>query len=49
MFKRLFGAAIATAVAALGVKVVKDVLDADEEEKVLIELDVEEAENDIEE
>ncbi len=48
MFKRLFGTAIATAVAALGVKVVKDILQADEEEeKKLIELETEES--DIEE
>ena len=48
MFKRLFGTAIATAVEALGVKVVKDILQADEEEeKKLIELETEES--DIEE
>ncbi|MBR2544550.1 MAG: hypothetical protein IKE93_00120 [Erysipelotrichaceae bacterium] len=45
MFKRLFGTAVATAVAALGVKVVKDILQADEEEeKKLIELETEESE-----
>ena len=51
MFKRLFGAVVATAVTALGVKVVKDMLDADEEEKKLIELETEETEeeNNIEE
>ena len=32
MFKRLLGTAIATAAAALGVKVVRDILQADEEE-----------------
>ena len=48
MFKRLFGTAIATAVTALGVKVVKDILQADEEEeKKIIELETEES--DIEE
>ncbi|MBQ3384601.1 MAG: hypothetical protein IJG59_05250 [Erysipelotrichaceae bacterium] len=48
MFRRLFGTAVATAVAALGVKVVKDILQADEEEeKKLIELETEES--DIEE
>ena len=31
MFKRLLGTAIATAAAALGVKVVRDILQADEE------------------
>ena len=51
MFKRLIGAVVTTAVAALGVKVVKDILDADEEEKKLIELETEETEeeNNIEE
>jgi len=44
VFKRLFGTAVATAIAALGVKVVKDILDADEEEKKLIELETEEVE-----
>ena len=44
MFRRLFGTAVATAVAALGVKVVKDILQADEEEeKKLIELETEES------
>ena len=33
MFRRLLGTAIATAAAALGVKVVKDILAADEEEE----------------
>ncbi len=48
MFKRLLGTAIATAAAALGVKVVKDILQADEEEeKKIIELETEES--DIEE
>ena len=48
MFRRLFGTAVATAVAALGVKVVKDILQADEEEeKKIIELETEES--DIEE
>ena len=32
MFKKLFGAAITLAAAAAGVKVVKDILEADEEE-----------------
>ena len=42
MFRRLFGTAVATAVAALGVKVVKDILRADEEEeKKLIEIETE--------
>lgn len=51
MFKRLIGAGVATAVTALGIKVVKDILDAEEEEKVFIELDTEEEkeENNIEE
>ncbi len=50
MFKKLFGTAIATAVAALGVKVVKDILEADEEEQSLIELETEKEQNsDIEE
>lgn len=39
MFKRLFGLAVATAVVAAGVKVVKDILNADEEEKSVIDLD----------
>ncbi|MBQ3375758.1 MAG: hypothetical protein IJG49_05050 [Erysipelotrichaceae bacterium] len=48
MFRRLLGTAIATAAAALGVKVVKDILAADEEEeKKIIELETEES--DIEE
>lgn len=48
MFRRLLGTAIATAAAALGVKVVKDILEADEEEeKKIIELETEES--DIEE
>ena len=48
MFKRLLGTAIATAAAALGIKVVKDILEADEEEeKKIIELETEES--DIEE
>lgn len=51
VFKRLFGTVLATAVTALGVKVVKDILEADEEEKKLIELETEESEeaNNIEE
>ena len=39
MFKRLFGLAVATAVVAAGVKVVKDILNAYEEEKSVIDLD----------
>ena len=50
MAKKLFGTAIATAIAALGVKVVKDILEADEEEQSLIELETDKEENtDIEE
>ena len=50
MFKKLFGTAIATAVATLGVKVVKDILEADEEEQSLIELETDKEQNtDIEE
>ena len=41
MLKRLIGTAVTAAVAALSVKVIKDVLDADEEMK-LIELETEE-------
>ena len=41
MFKKLFGTAVLTAVAAAGVKVVKDILDADEEDNKLIQLDTE--------
>lgn len=48
MFRKLFGTAVATAVAALGVKVIKDILEADEEEEQkLIELESEKS--DIEE
>ncbi len=39
MFKRLFGLAVFTAAVATGVKVVKDILNADEEEKSVIDLD----------
>lgn len=39
MFKKLFGLAVATAAVATCVKVVKDVLNADEEEKNVIDLD----------
>lgn len=49
MLKKLFGTAIATAVAALGIKVVKDILAADEEEQKLIELEAEKEEANIEE
>ena len=48
--RRLFGAVAATAVAALGAKVVSDILQADEEEeKKIIELETEKEESDIEE
>lgn len=49
MFKKLFRTAVATGVAALGVKVVKDIIDADEEEKRIVELEPEEKENQEEE
>lgn len=52
MFKKLFGTAVAAGIAALGVKVVKDILDADaEDEKDIIELETEEnkEENKVEE
>lgn len=39
MFKRLFGVAVVAAAVAACVKVVKDVLNADEEEKNVIDLD----------
>ena len=39
MFRKLFGTAVAAAVVAAGVKVVNDILKADEEEKNIIELD----------
>ena len=47
MFKRLFGTVVLAAATALGAKVVKDILDADEEEeKKLIELPAEEKKED---
>ena len=52
MFRKLFGTAVAAGLAVLGVKVVKDVLDADaEDEKDIIELETEEnkEENTVEE
>lgn len=39
MFKKMFGLAAATAVVAACAKVVKDILNADEEEKSIIDLD----------
>ncbi|MDO4378868.1 MAG: hypothetical protein Q4C64_07070 [Erysipelotrichia bacterium] len=39
MFKKMFGLAAVTAVVAACAKVVKDILNADEEEKSIIDLD----------
>lgn len=39
MFKKIFGAIVAAGAVAAGVKVVKDILDADAEEKNIINLD----------